>query len=391
MIYDFDRIIDREGTAAIKLAGLQKHWGRTDLIPLWVADMDFASPPFILDAIRRRCDREILGYTSEHDGYYRSIIDWVKSRYGMSVDRGAITFVGGIVPGIAFAINCFTARGDKILIQPPVYHPFRQVSLANGRQVVTNPLILEDGVYRMDIDDFCRKVKGCKLFILCNPHNPGGVVWKEEELCAVAEICYEEGVLVLSDEIHADLTLPPYRHRPFCMVGERAKMNSVTFMAPSKAFNIPGISASQAIIYDKALHRRFETFLEAGESNMGHVFAFLSVEAAYTHGTEWLDQCLAYIQGNIDYTADFLQEHTPKIRVLRPHASYLLWLDCRALCLSQEALNDFFVDKAHLALNDGALFGEEGKGFMRLNVGSPRSVLERALKQLVEAYVVMGF
>ena len=224
------------------------------------------------------------------------------------------------------------------------------------------------------------------MFILCNPHNPGGIVWTEEELQQVADICYEEGVLVFSDEIHADLTLPPRKHRPFALISEKARMNSVTFMSPSKAFNMPGLTASHALIFNPELTKTFRKFMDACELDLGHVFAFLSVEAAYSHGTEWLDQCLTYIQGNIDYVDAFLKEHAPKVKVIRPQASYLVWLDCREMGLSQEALNDFFVDKAHLALNDGVSFGEEGRGFMRLNVASPRSVIEQAMKQLAEAY-----
>jgi cystathionine beta-lyase len=244
-------------------------------------------------------------------------------------------------------------------------------------------------MYRMDMDAFREQVKGCKVFILCNPHNPGGIVWTEEELCQVAEICHEEGVLVFSDEIHADLTLPPYKHRPFALVSEKARMNSVTFMSPSKAFNMPGLTSSLALIFNPSLLEKFRKYIEACEFDLGHVFAFLAVEAAYSHGTEWLDQCLAYIQGNIDYVDAFLKAHAPKIKAIRPQASYLVWLDCREMGLSQEALNDFFVDKAHLALNDGLAFGEEGRGFMRLNVASPRSVLEQAMKQLAEAYEVL--
>ena len=241
-------------------------------------------------------------------------------------------------------------------------------------------------MYRMDMDAFRELIKGCKLFILCNPHNPGGVVWKEEELREIAEICDKEGVLVFSDEIHADLTLPPHRHRPFATISEKARMNSITFMSPSKAFNMPGMTASHVLIFNPALRQRFRKFMEACELDLGHAFAFLSVEAAYSHGTEWLDQCLAYIQGNIDYVDAFLQAHAPKIKVIRPQASYLVWLDCRELGISQEKLNEFFVEGAHLALNDGAMFGEEGVGFMRLNIASPRSVIEEAMKQLAEAY-----
>ena len=386
MQYHFDEIIDRKNTSAIKLEGLKEFWGRTDLLPLWVADMDFATAPFVTEAIRKRCDNPVLGYTTKPDSYYQAIMSWVKNRYGLEVEKEMINFVPGIVPGIGMALNAFTEKGDKVLIQPPVYGPFSWLNTRNERTLITNPLKWVDGMYRMDMEAFREQIKGCKVFILCNPHNPGGVVWTEEELQEVAEICYEEGVLVFSDEIHADLTLPPCKHRPFAMVSEKARMNSVTFMSPSKAFNMPGLTASHALIFNSKLRRKFRKYVEACELDMGHVFAFLAVEAAYSHGTEWLDQCLAYIQGNIDYVDAFTKQHTPKIKVIHPQASYLVWLDCRDMGLSQEALNDFFVDKAHLALNDGISFGKEGEGFMRLNVASPRSVLEQAMNQLAEAY-----
>ena len=386
MQYHFDEIIDRKNTSAIKLEGLKEFWGRTDLLPLWVADMDFATAPFVTEAIRKRCDNPVLGYTTKPDSYYQAIMSWVKNRYGLEVEKEMINFVPGIVPGIGMALNAFTEKGDKVLIQPPVYGPFSWLNTRNERTLITNPLKWVDGMYRMDMEAFREQIKGCKVFILCNPHNPGGVVWTEEELQEVAEICYEEGVLVFSDEIHADLTLPPCKHRPFAMVSEKARMNSVTFMSPSKAFNMPGLTASHALIFNSKLRLKFRKYVEACELDMGHVFAFLAVEAAYSHGTEWLDQCLAYIQGNIDYVDAFTKQHTPKIKVIRPQASYLVWLDCRDMGLSQEALNDFFVEKAHLALNDGISFGKEGEGFMRLNVASPRSVLEQAMNQLAEAY-----
>ena len=386
MTYNFDQVIDRKGTSAIKLDWLQQMWGRTDLIPLWVADMDFATAPFVTEAIRQRLDNPVLGYTAKPDSYYRAISNWTKQRYNLDVKKKHISFVPGIVPGIGMALNAFTEKDDKVLIQPPVYGPFSWLNKRNGRTLVLNPLKMADGTYRMDMDAFREQVKGCKVFILCNPHNPGGIVWTEEELQQVAEICHEEGVLVFSDEIHADLTLPPHKHRPFATVSEKARMNSVTFMSPSKAFNMPGLTASHVLIFNPDLRVKFNKFIEACELDLGHAFAFLAVEAAYSHGTEWLDQCLAYIQGNIDYVDTFLQAHAPKIKVIRPQASYLLWLDCRDMGLSQEALVDFFVDKAHLALNDGLAFGEEGRGFMRLNAGTPRSVLEQALKQLADAY-----
>lgn len=386
MKYNFDEVIDRTGTAAVKIDGMKDVWGRTDLIPLWVADMDFATPPFILDAIRRRCEHPILGYTEKPESYYQSIIGWVKRRYGMEVSKEQLNYVPGIVPGLGMALNCFTAPGDKVMIMPPVYHPFAWLVQRNGRRLVECPLKLENGTYRMDLELFRRSIKGIRVLILCNPHNPGGVVWTKEELETIADVCAEDNVIVFSDEIHADLTLPPHRHVPFAMISEHARNNSVTFMAPSKAFNIPGMAASHTLIYNEGLRKRFVTYLDAGELDMGHVLAYPAVEAAYTQGDEWLDQCLAYIQGNMDYVETYLKENLPAIQAMRPQASYLVWLDCRELGLSQEALVDFFVSGARLALNDGAMFGKEGEGFMRMNVGCPRSILEQAMKQLKEAY-----
>ena len=384
--YNFDEVIDRRHTDSVKWDGMQDMWGRTDLIPLWVADMDFATAPFITEAIRKRCENPVLGYTRKPDSYYEAIIRWNRMRYGLEVEKEMIGFVPGIVPGIGMALNAFTEKGDKVMIQPPVYHPFRWLVERNERTLVQSPLKWEEGMYRMDMKDFREQVKGCKVFILCNPHNPGGIVWKEEELQEVAEICHEEGVLVFSDEIHADLTLPPYQHRPFASISEKARMNSVTFMSPSKAFDMPGLSASHAIIPNPELRARFRKFMDACELDLGHAFAFLAVEAAYSNGTEWLEQCLAYIQGNVDYMDEYLKANAPKIKVVRPQASYLVWLDCREMGMTQEDLNRFFVEKARLALNDGAMFGKEGEGFMRFNAGCPRSVIERAMKQLVEAY-----
>ncbi len=391
MKYDFDRVVDRTGTDAVKIEDMKNIWGRTDLIPLWVADMDLETAPFITEAIKKRCENGILGYTIKSDDYYNSIIKWISTRYELVVDKEMITFVPGIVPGIGMAINCFSKKGDKIMIQPPVYHPFRWIAERNDRTVVVNPLLLENGRYRMDIDAFRKDVKGCSMFILCNPHNPGGVVWKKEELEAIANICYEEKVLVISDEIHADLTLPPHKHLSFATVSNKARMNSITFMSPSKAFNMPGLAASHAIIFNVELLTKFRKFVDAGELDMGHVFAFLSVQAAYSNGTDWLDQCIAYIQGNINYVDDYLKNNVPKIKAMPPQASYLIWLDCREMNLSQKELNEFFVDGAHLALNDGTIFGSEGEGFMRLNAACPRSVLEKAMLQLLEAYKRANF
>lgn len=386
MTYSFDQVINRKGTSSVKADELKERWGREDLLPLWVADMDFATPPFILDAIRKRCEHPVLGYTCKPDSYYQAIIGWMKARYGMEVAKEQLNYVPGIVPGLGMAINALTQPGDKVMIMPPVYPPFFWLVTRNNRRLVECPLQLQDGHYRMDLDLFRRSIKGVRVFILCNPHNPGGVVWTKEELEAIAEICAEDNVIVLSDEIHADLTLPPHCHLPFAMVSDKARNNSVTFMSPSKAFNMPGVSASHTVIFNEGLRKRFETYLETCELNGGHVFAFPAVEAAYTNGTEWLDQALAYIQENIDYVADYIHTHMPRIKVMKPMASFLVWLDCRELKLSQAQLNEWFVSQARLALNDGETFGKEGIGFMRMNIASPRAVLRQAMEQLHQAY-----
>ena len=391
MNYNFDEIINRNGTDSVKWDAVESRWGRNDLIPMWVADMDFRTAPFVIEALRKRLEHEVLGYTFACKEWSESIVNWVKERHGWTIREEMLTFTPGIVRGLAFVIQCFTQKGDKVMVMPPVYHPFFLVTQKNEREVVFSPLILKDGQYHIDFNRFRKDVQGCKLLVLSNPHNPGGRVWTKEELSQIADICYESGTLVISDEIHADLTLPPYKHSTFALISEKARMNSLVFMSPSKAFNMPGLASSYAIIENDELRHRFQTYMEASEFSEGHLFAYLSVAAAYSHGTEWLDQVIAYIQGNIDYVDNFLKTHAPRIKAIRPQASYLVWLDCRELGLNQEALNDFFADKAHLALNDGAMFGKEGTGYMRLNVASPRSVIEQAMKQLAEAYQAMSF
>ena len=272
-----------------------------------------------------------------------------------------------------------------VMVMTPVYHPFFLVSERLGREVVCSPLDLCDGHYRIDFERFSEDIRGCRVLILCNPHNPGGRVWTVDELRRIADICRENGTMVISDEIHADLTLPPCKHHPFATVSEAAAQNSLTFMAPSKAFNMPGLGSSYAIAVNEDIRHRFREFMEAGEFCEGHLFAYIGAAAAYTHGEEWLEQMLEYVQGNIDFTEHYLKEHVSGIGMIRPQASYLIFLDCRGLGLPQEELVRFFVEKARLALNDGTMFGKPGEGFMRLNVGCPRPILQKALQQLSAA------
>lgn len=392
MKYDFDEIIERRGTHSIKFDSMQELWGRNDLIPMWVADMDFRTPSFIVEAIKKRMEHEIFGYTKPSDEYFNSIIRWVDKRYGMKVCKEEIQYIAGIVPGIHHAVCALSEKGDKIMIQPPVYHPFKQVIEGTGRSVVQSPLILRDGRYYMDFDSMRKQIQGCKLYILCNPHNPGGVVWSREELETVADICKESGVMVISDEIHADMTFLPHKHLPFAMVNDWTHENTVTFMAPSKVFNMPGIIASHAIVFNNDLRERFYSYLEQNDLIMGNAFAYPAVEAAYTQGEDWLKQMLDYVYENIQLVDASLKQKMPKIKAILPEASFLIFLDCRELGYeTQEQLVDFFVNKARLGLNDGAMFGKEGTGFMRLNVATPRSIVAEAMKRLEDAYLGEGF
>ena len=384
MRYDFDKIIDRRGTGALKHEVLEERYGRGDLLPLWVADMDFATPPFIVEALRERMNHPVFGYTVEPPELWPAVMKWIKDSHGWEVRREWLRYIPGIVKGIGLAINRFTAPGDKIVIQPPVYHPFRMVPEGNGRQVVFNPLIeRSDGYYEMDFDHLESILDpDTKMLILSNPHNPAGIVWSREELARLAEICHRNGILVISDEIHSDMALFGHRHVPFATVSPEAASCSITFAAPSKTFNIAGIVSSYAIIPDDAIREKYYSWLNANELDEPPIFAPIATVAAYRHGREWMEQMLEYVEGNIEYVIDFCRREIPQVRPLKPQASFLIWLDCRDMGLTQSELVDLFVDKARLALNDGAMFGPGGEGFMRLNAGTPRRVLEEGLTRL---------
>lgn len=387
MTYNFDRILDRSGTGDLKHSVLQERYGRSDLLPLWVADMDFETPPFITDALRRRLDHSLFGYTVVPEELWTTVRQWIRDHHQWDVRREWLTYIPGIVKGIGMAINVFSQPGDKVIIQPPVYHPFRITPQGNGRQVVYNPLRpTPDGSYDMDFEQLAQVADDrCKLLILSNPHNPAGLCWPADTLRRLARFCHDRHIVVLSDEIHCDMALFGHRHVPFATVSDEAAQVSITFGAPSKTFNIAGIVSSYAIVPDDTLRRRFYTWLEANELNDPPLFSPIATIAAYQHGEEWRRQMLAYVEDNIRFLEDYCHDHLPLIRPLRPQASFLVWLDCRALGLSHDALVDLFVRRAHLALNDGAMFGPGGDGFMRLNVGTPRALLHQALRQLTRA------
>lgn len=385
--YDFDKIIDRHGTGALAVDVLNERYGRADLTPMWVADMNFETPEFITEALRRRLDHSLYGYTNIPAEFWPTVTKWIADHHQWNVNAEWMRFIPGIVKGLGFVINVFCKPDEKVIIQPPVYHPFRLTPQGNKREVVMNPLIMnEDGSYSMDFDGLAKVAdEKCRVLILANPHNPAGIVWNVDTLSRLADFCSERGIIVISDEIHCDMAHKGVKHHPFASVSERAANCSITFGAPSKTFNIAGIVSSYCVVPNEELRRPFFEWLDANELSEPTIFSPIATIAAFKYGEEWRRQMLEYIEANIDFVDNFLQTRIPQIKALRPQASFLVWLNCRALNLDHDALVRLFVDGARLALNDGEMFGQEGRGFMRMNIASPRAVLQDALERLEKA------
>ncbi|MCQ2289188.1 MAG: pyridoxal phosphate-dependent aminotransferase [Muribaculaceae bacterium] len=387
--YDFDSVIDRSGTSAVKLDYLAEEFGREDLTPLWVADMDFASSASITRAIAQRItSHPVYGYTAPMASYWQSIIDWQRERNGFELGTEEICFIPGIVTGFGLALMHFTQPGDKVVIQEPVYHPFRRLTEGNGRCIVSNDLLeTGDGFYEMDLKglEHIFETQHPRMMVVCNPHNPIGISWPASVLAQVASLARKHGVIVISDEIHGDLVMSGHRHTPFATVSDDAAAVSITFGAPSKTFNIAGIVSSWCVVKNPELRQPFFTWLETNELSSPNFISMIATEAAYREGGPWLEQCKAYIENNIDYIVEFCHNHTPGIRAIKPQASYLVWLDCRGLGLTHAQVVDLFVNKAQLALNEGSMFGHAGEQHMRLNAASPLSVIKDALNKLEAA------
>ena len=383
MKYDFDEEIDRRGTDSVKHDALQRVFGAGDIIPLWVADMDFRTPEFITGALEERLKHPILGYTFRNNDYFRSIVRWVEKRNSWPVDPHWIGFTPGVVAGFSLAIRALTEPGDAILIQPPVYPHFPDAILRNGRKVVENPLKRENGRFEIDFDDFERRIKTVKAFLMCNPHNPTGRVFSRTELERMAALCRENGVLVISDEIHSDLVYAPHRH---VHIGSLLPERSVTLFAPSKTFNTAGLFSSVSVIPDPALRQAFDEELERTHIGAGTIFGNIALSAAYAHGAEWVDQLVAYLDANCTYVNDFIRREMPRIGSYKPEATYLMWLDFSDLFTTEDETADFLLREAKLGLNRGSEYGALKERFMRLNVGTTRSRLEQAMGQLKAAY-----
>lgn len=388
MHYNFDEVIDRHNTGAIKVERCKALFGSEDVLPLWVADMDFRTPDFILDAIRERLSHPILGYTMAPNDYFRTMTTWIYEHHGWDVKLNQIGFIPGVVPGLSYAVQCFTEKGDEVIVQPPVYYPFFNSIAKNGRVVVHNPLQEEDGKFVMNYDDLEARISSkTKLFILCNPHNPGGRVWTREELEKLAAICEKHNVLVISDEIHADMVLPgSTAHTPFATVSEWAAQHSVTYMAMSKVFNMPSLISSLFIAPNREIFNQLNDYLGVSEQNQGNIFAFIGALAAVQHGDEWRKQMLDYVRKNVEYIDNYLQTTIPQVKVMIPEASFLVWLNCEGLGFENtDKLHEFFSLEAGIGLNKGTIFGPGGENHLRLNVATPRSILEQAMEQLKNA------
>ena len=385
--YNFDDIIERKGSDCFKWDALPSMYGRDDLLPMWVADMDFRSPDFVMDAIRRRCEHEVLGYTMPSEGYWQAVESWLGRRYGINTTKGELHFIPGIVAGIAYALLCLTNPGDKVLVTTPVYPPFLNLPKESGRMLVCSQLKIENGRFAIDFDDFEQKVDGCKMFIMSNPHNPAGTVWGADVLRRIADICKRHNVLVISDEIHADLTLSPYKHVSYSTVSDDARSNSITFMAPSKTFNIAGLGSSVCYIADEALRKRFFGWLDALGVAGGNIFAFTAAEAAFANGEEWLKQMLDYLKENVLALQAFLNDRLPKVKAVLPEASYLAWLDFSDYGIPHKELADKLINEARVALNDGTTFGgSDYECCFRINLGCPKSMLLDALNRIAGVF-----
>jgi len=389
MKYNFDEVIDRTNYHSVKWDELKTKFGDIpeDVLPMWIADMEFRSPKPVIEAIKKAAEHGIYGYTSRPDSYYQAIIDWMERRHNWKVKKDWLAYSPGVVPALSLIIRAFCQPGDKVVVQPPVYYPFFRVIENNGCHVVNNPLKLSNKKYFIDWEDLERKVDDprVKLLILCSPHNPVGRVWQKEELIILGEICLKHHIIVVSDEIHADILFKGYRHIPFASISPAFAHNSITCTAPSKTFNLAGLQTSTIIIPNKKYYKIYNNILDSLALDENNVFGLVALEAAYRYGEEWLEQLLSYLNENLKFLMRYFKERIPKIKVIKPEGTYLVWLDCRQLGLSTKDLNNFMIEKAGVALDDGYWFGTEGEGFMRINIASPRSFLEEGLKRIERA------
>jgi cystathionine beta-lyase len=386
-LYDFDTVIDRLPTSSSKWSYRKQRTGVEDVIPMWIADMDFACAPEIVEAIKARAAHPIYGYTVRTDAWYNGLINWMKKRHDWSgIQRDWICFSPGVVAGFNMTIQAYSHPGDKVILQPPVYYPMKNAIFNNGRQMVENPLKIVNGRYVMDYEDLEKKIDGrTKMIILCSPHNPVGRVWTRSELEQLVEVCERKDIVIVSDEIHLDLILGKIKHTPTAIVSEKAMQRTVTLVAPSKTFNVAGLTNSAVIIPNKKLRDAFLNVLQNNSVGGGNIFGAVAQEAAYAHGEPWLEELLVYLRGNLKYFEDFLAEKIPVLKVYPLEGTYLAWVDCTSLGMDDASLKEFMLKKAKLWFDEGTMFGSGGSMFMRINIACPRSMLKMALERLEKA------
>jgi cystathionine beta-lyase len=386
--FDFDVVIDRVNTNSLKYDFARERGKPEGLLPLWVADMDFRIAPGIADAVRKTADHGIYGYTEVKQPYYDALSGWFESRFDYAIPREYVMKTPGIVFALALAVRAFTNRGDAVLIQKPVYYPFPEVIEANGREIVSNSLVLRDGRYEIDFDDFERKIADnhIKLFLFCSPHNPVGRVWTREELLKIGEITAKHGCLVVSDEIHCDFVLPGHRHYIYSSLSVEMAQNSIICLTPTKSFNIAGLQVGNLIIPNADIKQKMKSELDKTGYSQLNTVTLAAGQAAYETGGEWFDAVWRYILQNLNYVRDFLRENLPGIKLIEPEGTYLLWLDCRECGVEPEKLDSFITEKARLWTDDGCVFGPEGRGFQRINIACPRATIVQAMTQLKEAF-----
>ncbi|HRQ67293.1 MAG TPA: MalY/PatB family protein [Candidatus Syntrophosphaera sp.] len=384
MSYDFDRITNRRGSGCFKYDGLNMIYGRDDLISLWVADMDFPVAPAIMEALQKRLDHGIFGYNLRLPVFYDTVLNWVEKQYGYKADGDWMLSTPGVMPAVSLAVTVLTEPGDGVLIQTPVYRPFHNAALDQGRVLLTSPLLLRDGRYEIDFDDLESKLKGAKLFILCSPHNPVGRLWSEAELRKMGQLCRQHGVTVISDEIHADLVFDGAKAVSIAALDDFADI-TICCMSAAKSFNLAGLATSVVLVKNPSLRQPLASAIEEYHLYMGNSFGIEATIAAYRDSEDWLQALLTYLEGNRAFLLDAFESELPQLKMLKPEACYLAWIDFRALGLSDKAIADLLVNKARLALDPGLKFGDEGAGFQRLNFGCPRSVLAEAVDRLKKA------
>ncbi|MCK0471242.1 MalY/PatB family protein [Halalkalibacter sp. APA_J-10(15)] len=387
MSFQFDEVIDRRGTDSMKWDMTKQRFGGDNLLPLWVADMDFRAPQEILDALHKKVEHGIFGYPAHSDRVDHAVVNWLKRRYDWEIQKDSIIYTAGIVPTISYIIQAFTEPEDEVIIQTPVYYPFYDVVNKNNRKLVRNPLSFDGNTYTMDLEHLESVISDrTKMIVLCHPHNPVGRVWKRAELEALASICQKYDLLVVSDEIHADLLFKGQRHIPFASVNEDAAQRTFSCLAPSKTFNLAGIQTSYVVAENKKMRNILTQHLAASFANMTNSFAEVATEAAYNHGEVWLEGLMDYVEANYGYIKQFITEHMPKVRVLPSEGTYLIWIDCSQLPFTPQERKSWLINEVGLALNPGSIFGEEGNDFERMNIACPRATIQEALEKWKKSY-----